>query len=77
MATSVQAEVPDMTEVAHSLTAADRCDRCCAQALVITRHGKSDLLWCAHHYAEHEQTLEPLKVLDRRTTIEKSDAPKA
>lgn len=43
-----------------SLTAADRCDRCGAQAyvrVVLTAGG--DLLFCAHHYAEHADRLRP------------------
>jgi hypothetical protein len=36
------------------LTAADRCDRCGAQAYVRARlHGGGELLFCAHHGREH------------------------
>ena len=40
--------------LAPSLTAADRCDRCGAQAYVRARlHGGGELLFCAHHGREH------------------------
>ena len=41
-----------------ALTAADRCDRCSARAVVATvmRSG-GVLLWCAHHYAVNEAAL--------------------
>jgi hypothetical protein len=36
------------------LTAADRCDRCGAQAYVRARlHAGGELLFCAHHGREH------------------------
>lgn len=40
-----------------SLTAADRCDRCGAQAYVRVVLVKGDLLFCAHHGHEHETKL--------------------
>ena len=38
------------------LTALDRCDRCRAQAYVRVnlRTGGSELLFCGHHWREHE-----------------------
>lgn len=49
-----------------SLNAQDRCDRCGAQAYVRTVHEYDDtmtyLLWCAHHFGEHESVLGPLTV---------------
>ncbi|MFL6177567.1 MAG: hypothetical protein ACJ715_13020 [Ornithinibacter sp.] len=40
--------------LAPTLTAADRCDRCSAQAYVrATLHGGGELLFCAHHGREH------------------------
>jgi hypothetical protein len=41
----------------ESLTAADRCDRCGAQAYVRVVLAKSDLLFCAHHGRQHELKL--------------------
>lgn len=41
------------------LTAADRCDRCGAQAYVrVVLPSGSDLLFCAHHGREHAEALE-------------------
>ena len=46
-------------------TAADRCDRCQAQAHHSARHeGLSDLLFCSHHIKEHSE-----KLLDTGWTI--------
>ncbi|MCG2799758.1 MAG: hypothetical protein L6367_14635 [Cellulomonas sp.] len=35
------------------LSAADRCDRCGAQAYVRVSLAGGELLFCAHHYREH------------------------
>jgi len=44
---------------ARPLTAADRCDRCPARAVVKTAIVQgSSLLWCAHHYAFFEDALD-------------------
>lgn len=43
------------------LTAHDRCDRCGAQAYVkvqFTPATATELLFCGHHFADHEQALE-------------------
>ena len=41
-----------------ALTAADRCDRCGAQAYVrATLDSGLDLLFCAHHFHENESRL--------------------
>jgi len=44
------------------LTAADRCDRCGAGAYVVVSvfvpdSGDHELLFCAHHYRQHESQL--------------------
>lgn len=40
------------------LTANDRCDRCGAQAFIrVIMPGGSELLFCAHHGREYDQTL--------------------
>lgn len=42
----------------QELTARDRCDRCGAQAFVMTRQPNGfELLWCGHHFAENEPHL--------------------
>ena len=41
-----------------ALSAADRCDRCGAQAYVrVTMAGGFELLFCAHHSKEHADKL--------------------
>ncbi|MGL5808754.1 MAG: DUF7455 domain-containing protein [Nocardioides sp.] len=43
---------------AADLTAADRCDRCGAQAFLrAIMPGGIELLFCAHHAREHEEKL--------------------
>jgi hypothetical protein len=43
------------------LTALDRCDRCGAQAYVrVTLAAGGELLFCGHHFREHEARLRPL-----------------
>jgi hypothetical protein len=45
------------------LTAADRCDRCGAQAYVrATMESGFDLLLCAHHFHENESRLRAVAV---------------
>ena len=40
------------------LTAADRCDRCGAQAYVrVVMPSGSDLLFCAHHWRDNSEAL--------------------
>ncbi|MGL5858490.1 MAG: DUF7455 domain-containing protein [Angustibacter sp.] len=44
--------------LAGSLTAADRCDRCGAQAYLRVQLGShGELLFCAHHGREHAPAL--------------------
>jgi ribosomal protein S14 len=46
------------TTFASPLTAADRCDRCGAQAYVrATMESGFDLMLCAHHFRENESRL--------------------
>jgi hypothetical protein len=42
-----------VSTVTETLTAADRCDRCGAQAYVRVVLGSGELLFCAHHAREH------------------------
>jgi hypothetical protein len=48
-----------MTETAtQTLTAADRCDRCGAQAYVrVVLPGGGDLMFCSHHYSANAEIL--------------------
>ena len=41
----------------ETLTAADRCDRCGAQAYVRVVLATGELLFCAHHAREHATAL--------------------
>ena len=51
------------TIAASPLTAADRCDRCGAQAYVrATMESGFDLLLCAHHFHENENRLREIAV---------------
>ncbi|MEI8056431.1 MAG: hypothetical protein WCI29_03435 [Actinomycetes bacterium] len=57
------------------LTALDRCDRCGAQAYVrVTLTAGGDLLFCGHHFREHEARLRPLalEVLDQTAQLTES-----
>ena len=45
-----------------SLTAADRCDRCGAQARVRVVLATGDLVFCAHHAKAYEDKLRPTAV---------------
>lgn len=44
------------------LTATDRCDQCNAQAFVQVFFSSGYLLFCAHHYHEHEKGLAEIAV---------------
>lgn len=66
-------EIP-MDEAQRSTTAHDRCDRCGAQAFARTRHSHGFLLWCAHHYREHESVLADHLVYYRSASDEKTPA---
>jgi hypothetical protein len=65
------------------LTAADRCDRCGAQAYVllsvfVAGSGERDLLFCAHHYRDNERRLVESGVrvlLDQRRELEPVESP--
>ena len=51
---------PTLTATAP-LSALDRCDRCGAQAYVrVVLAAGGDLLFCGHHFREHEARLRPL-----------------
>ena len=53
----------------RELTALDRCDQCVAQAFVEVHVAPCALLFCAHHYGEHELALLPYPVNDQRDRI--------
>jgi hypothetical protein len=46
-----------------ALSAADRCDRCGAQAYVrVTLTSGGELLFCAHHSREHSEKLRDIAI---------------
>ena len=56
------------TALAPSLTAADRCDRCGAQAYVRARlNAGGELLFCAHHARKHLPALRDHAQIDDET----------
>lgn len=60
------------TILAESLTVADRCDRCGAQAyLRVTLPSGGELLFCAHHARAHEDKLKQvaLRIHDESSKI--------
>lgn len=47
--------MPETKEkVKKVLKIADRCDRCGAQAFVLATGVSGELMFCGHHYHEHE-----------------------
>lgn len=64
------------TIAAGPLTAADRCDRCGAQAYVrATMESGFDLLLCAHHFRENEARLREVAVAIYDESERLSDVP--
>lgn len=41
----------------QTLSIADRCDRCQAQAFVLVKGLQGDLIFCGHHFTKHEEAL--------------------
>ncbi len=61
MATTTKGMADVTTALAPTLTAADRCDRCGAQAYLRVRLiSGGELLFCGHHARAIEATLRPL-----------------
>ncbi|MCE1177468.1 DUF7455 domain-containing protein [Actinomycetota bacterium] len=67
------------TALAPDLTAADRCDRCGAQAYVRARlNAGGELLFCAHHGREHLPKLrEHAEIHDQSDRLHTQDEPSA
>ena len=49
-------EIEQEPEVNNSLTAADRCDECGAQAYIRVELATGELLFCGHHGNERHET---------------------
>ena len=61
---------------ASGLTAADRCDRCGAQAyLRVELQSGGELLFCAHHAREHGEKLRQIAANVVDETEKLSDTP--
>ena len=70
--TQPRKERPMSTSVMDALTAADRCDRCGAQAyLRVTMPSGGELLFCAHHARAHQDKLQQvaLKIQDETNRV--------
>lgn len=71
-------KLPPRTEVTGvitpSLTHADRCDSCGAQALVRVLLAFSDLLFCGNHYRRHADALTAQGFTVQQDTREWKDA---
>lgn len=63
-ATAEQPTKQPAEDAVSTLTAADRCDRCGAQAYVVARFPAADLLFCAHHAHAHRDRIADHVVLD-------------
>ncbi len=65
------------TAFAPTLTTADRCDRCGAQAFIRARlAGGHELLFCAHHGREHLDKLRDVadEVIDETERLHEEQA---
>ena len=63
---------------ASTLSAADRCDRCGAQAyLRVELQTGGELLFCAHHAREHSDKLREVAVAVQDETHKLSNTPAA
>ncbi|MDT0303648.1 DUF7455 domain-containing protein [Streptomonospora wellingtoniae] len=57
------------------LTAADRCDRCGAQAYVrVVLNSGGELLFCAHHMREHDDSIRKIaaEIQDETSRLQES-----
>ena len=58
------------------LKIADRCDRCGAQAFVLATGVSGELMFCGHHYHEHEYQITQwaYKIVNELDTINAKSA---
>ncbi|MCW2765893.1 MAG: hypothetical protein JWO11_1852 [Nocardioides sp.] len=74
----IEAEVTTAVATSAPLTAADRCDRCGAQAyLRVELQSGGELLFCAHHAREHGDKLKEIAVKVVDETHKLGDKPAA
>jgi hypothetical protein len=60
-----------LVENVKQLKISDRCDRCNAQAFVLVKMVAGELMFCGHHYAKHQTTLDKMafEIIDERGSI--------
>jgi hypothetical protein len=60
-----------LVENVKQLKISDRCDRCNAQAFVLVKMVAGELMFCGHHYAKYQTTLNKMafEVIDERGSI--------
>ena len=76
VAPTLQEEHVTATLAPAPLTAADRCDRCGAQAYVrVTLDTGGELMFCGHHYAELRPALEARSASIQDETARLADVP--
>ena len=63
-------------EVKKVLKIADRCDKCGAQAFVLATGVSGELMFCGHHYHEHEYMITQwaYKIVNELDTINEKSA---
>jgi hypothetical protein len=72
----IEADVTTAVAMSAPLTAADRCDRCGAQAyLRVELQSGGELLFCAHHAREHGDKLKEIAVKVVDETHKLGDTP--
>jgi hypothetical protein len=74
----IEADVTTAVATSAPLTAADRCDRCGAQAyLRVELQSGGELLFCAHHAREHGDKLKEIavKVVDETHKLANTPTP--
>jgi len=68
------------TEVKErQMLVADRCDRCGSQAFVLIKMVAGELMFCGHHFAKHEESLDKVafEIIDERWAINEKSASSA
>ena len=71
-----EADVTTAVALSAALTAADRCDRCGAQAYLRVELAEgAELLFCAHHAREHGDKLRQVAVHVHDETHRLADSP--
>lgn len=69
-------EAETKKEVKKVLKISDRCDRCNAQAFVLARGIKGELLFCNHHYNKSKDSIDSwaFEVINSTDTINEKSA---